>query len=519
MVSTATSPGTSATPRRQQAVGARDWAAASVGALFLLYAVLRAAALPILFDEAFTYLSFVREPLGSLLNPLGSERPIDANNHILNTLLVKACVGLFGTSEFVFRIPNLAALASYLIFVWMLLRRTSRTLPPLAGFILICANPFLLDLFSVARGYGLSLGLLLPALYLLVVALEVDSPSREREILIFLLLSAATLASYLLLNVYAAALVVWLAVDAIRLSGKRARASESGRVISDLLRRNTPALLISAGLAAAVAPVIFALRQAGGFYWGGVSGFWPDTVRSLVRATLYRAPYAAATEPLFLGLVAAAAAIIALVCCFPFLWRTEPTRMRVLTGISAVTGLSVIVSLLEHALLGVKFPIDRMGTFLVPLFLISLWLALDAASGAARPLLRSAARVAVLILAAACLAHIGRVGGVRVSYLWQYDLDTPEMLRDLARLRLRPAAPADHVRLGITPFLTPGIDYYRVVQSLTWLAPMNQSGPWGDYDFIYIQPFLQTQAVSRGYRILRSYPRTGSLLCAPPSPR
>jgi hypothetical protein len=502
-------------PTGRKSAGGRDWLAAAVGSGLLLYAIVRAVALPILFDEAFTYLAFVRQPLGTLLNPLGSDREIDANNHLLNTLLVKACAALLGVSEFVFRLPNLAALASYLVFGWLILRRYSRFLPPLAGFVLITANPFLLDLFSAARGYGLSLGLLLPGLYLLARTIEGESPSREREVLAFAMLAAGSLASYSLLNVYLAALFVWGVAKAIRLS-KRAGPSRRGRILPDTLRLNVPVILISGGLAAAVGPVLFALSRAGGLYWGGESGFWRDTIGSLVASGLYRAPYGAVAFPILLGMVAAGSALIAAVASLASTRRRDPPRMRVFAGIGAILGLSVAAILLEHWFLGVKFPVDRMAVSLVPLFLLSLWLALEVGMSSATSDLRRATRIGVIVLAVACLAHVVRVGRIRTSYLWQYDLDTPAMLADLSRMSERPSAPERRVRLGITPFLAAGINYYREVRNLAWLAPVDQSGPWGDYDFAYIMPIQNAEARARGYRILRRYPVTGNLLCAPP---
>jgi hypothetical protein len=504
------------TGRRSVKVGARDWLAAAVGSALLLYAVLRAVALPILFDEAFTYLAFVREPLGTLLNPLGSDREIDANNHILNTLLVKSCAAVLGVSEFAFRLPNLAALASYLFFGWLILRRYSRFFPPLAGFIFIGANPFLLDLFSAARGYGLSLGLMLPGLYLLARTLEDEYPSRERDMLAFGMLAAASLASYSILNVYAAAIVVRAVTVSIRPS-KKAGPSRRGRILLDTLRFNLPVILISIGLAAAAGPVLFALGRAGGLYWGGESGFWASTIGSLVASSLYRAPYAAVAYPFILGMVGAGCAVIVIVASLPSAWRRDPARMRVFAGIGAILGFCVAATLVEHWVLGVKFPIDRMALSFVPLFVLSLWLALDVGASIASADLRRLMQVGVMVLAVAGLAHVVRVGRIRTSYLWQFDLDTPAMLADLSRLSERRPAPGPPVRLGITPFLAAGITYYRQVRNLTWLAPVNQSGPWGAYDFVYIMPVQGAEARARGCRILRRYPVTGNLLCAPPA--
>lgn len=470
--------------------------------------------LPIFFDEAFTYLAYVRASLGDLLDPLASDRPMDANNHILNTLMAKASVGLLGVSELALRLPNLAALVSYLVFSWMLVRRFSGDLPPLAGFILLTANPFALELFAAARGYGLSLGFLAPALYLLARSVERPDSSPQRVALAFLLLAAATLASYPMLNVFGAAFLVWMAVDVRRAAAEDSRGG-GARGIAKSFRRSGLLFLILAALLAAAGPVLIALSRGGAFYWGGTVGFWTDTVGSVVKATLYEAPYTTAVGPLLIGLVATGAAGMVVVACLPSLRRRAPGPMRVFTAIAAVTLLSATAIYAEHLVFGLRFPVDRVAVFFIPLFLLSLWLGFAALP---RSGLGRSARVAVIALALASAIHLVAVARLWKSYLWSYDLDTPAMLGDLAAVRPKQAI-SRAVRLGAEPFFTAGVDYYRIAGDVSWLAPMNQLGPWGDYDFVYLLPRSIAEARSRGYEILRIYPRTGNALCRPPAPQ
>ena len=62
-------------------------------ALAVLYVVLRAALIPIVHDEAVTY--FAHVPLG-VLQIVEHRGVLPSNNHLLNTLLMKVSVGLFG---------------------------------------------------------------------------------------------------------------------------------------------------------------------------------------------------------------------------------------------------------------------------------------------------------------------------------------------------------------------------------------------------------------------------------------
>ena len=55
----------------------------------------------------------------------------------------------------------------------------------IAGFVLLALNPFVLDFFSLARGYGLALACLMSSLYLLARAHE-EEPEGRRAIYAFL---------------------------------------------------------------------------------------------------------------------------------------------------------------------------------------------------------------------------------------------------------------------------------------------------------------------------------------------
>jgi hypothetical protein len=136
------------------------------------YAVLRAARLSFTFDEAATYISYLSSSLMTALDFT------DANNHVLYTLLARLFAAFGGSSELVLRLPSLLGFALYLLFSWALLSRFFGRFAALAGFLLINLNPFVLDFFSVGRGYGLALGFEMTALYFFLVFLDRERRSR-----------------------------------------------------------------------------------------------------------------------------------------------------------------------------------------------------------------------------------------------------------------------------------------------------------------------------------------------------
>ena len=120
-------------------------------ALCLVFAVIviKAASADLTWDEAWTYLHYGRTPLGFTQLDL-------ANDHPLNSILVWASTWLFGNSEFIIRIPNVLAGGLYLAATARLVR--GARLKVLA-FAICVLQPYLIDYFSLARGYGLAVAL------------------------------------------------------------------------------------------------------------------------------------------------------------------------------------------------------------------------------------------------------------------------------------------------------------------------------------------------------------------------
>jgi len=168
---------------------------------FLGYEVARAARSSFTCDEAGSYLDFISPNVLALFN-FNS-----ANNHFLNSLLAKIWSALGGTSEFVLRLPNLLAYAAYLLFAFLILNRFVKTkIIVLCGYLLLSLNPYVLDYFSLCRGYGLSLGFLMASLFFFFSFLDRTAgpgPGRHRRLRYSLIAaSLAVLSNFSLLNIY-----------------------------------------------------------------------------------------------------------------------------------------------------------------------------------------------------------------------------------------------------------------------------------------------------------------------------
>ncbi len=177
-----------------------------ISLFFIIFEVLRAVRVPFTIDEASTYLNYLSSNVMAVFD-LNS-----ANNHFLNTLLAKIAWTLGGSSEFILRIPNLLGYLIYLLFSFRILDRfVKNKVIVICGFLLLNLNPYVLDFFSLCRGYGLSLGFLMAALFFFFSFLDKPIPSsKEGYRNLSRSLAAASLAvlsNFSLLNVYLSLIV------------------------------------------------------------------------------------------------------------------------------------------------------------------------------------------------------------------------------------------------------------------------------------------------------------------------
>lgn len=195
-------------------------------AFFLAFAALRAARVPLTYDEAASYIRYIDTSVPSVFDTsaLSIFNFEVATNHFLNTLFTKASYLAAGGSEIALRLPNLIGYAMFLGYSLLILQRYVR--PPIAtaGFLLLNLNPYVLDFFTLSRGYGLSLGFLMGSLFYVFTFLdEVREgervPSEASRALAFAL--GAVMSNFALLNVWLSVFGVILAAFVLRNMGLR----------------------------------------------------------------------------------------------------------------------------------------------------------------------------------------------------------------------------------------------------------------------------------------------------------
>jgi hypothetical protein len=317
-----------------------------VALLFLAYVLYRAIALDITYDEAWTILDLVPNSLGDVLSCI----PCDANNHLLNTLLIKIIHTPGWRTTFLARLPNVLAFLIYLYHAWKIGRIFTTGLLSFAIFFALLANPFLLDFFSLARGYGMGQAFQLASIYWLLKFAR-DRHPRQAHVAMAL----ASIGALAMLTQLYHVLALYFLCGLLAVRGER----DPARVVIG----NTLILMVLAGIL--FTPVRNQLA-IDAFYHGGTTGVFHDTLLSLARYTLYDR----FTEDVIRPFVAGFMLLVAGLAGHALFRRralASPTVVVALMLVLCITGMIV-----QHHLLNTRYVFDRGALFLYPLIILTL---------------------------------------------------------------------------------------------------------------------------------------------------
>lgn len=403
------------------------------------YSSYRAYSLSFTHDEALSF---------TIAKGEGWSQAQTANNHPLNTKLMTVAAKLFGDSELALRLPNVLAHLLYLVFGFLLIKRIRTSFMRFAAFVFLNCNPFLLDFFGLARGYGLAIGFMMLAVYLLVRAWE-EPQANSRRTIVFLAASmlAALLSdwsNYTMLNVhfglFTAAVFRFFYSDSKFSFGKK----------------HLKSILIFSLLQIACWFPLFRelvrLKKAGELYYGGSSGFISDTIHSLIDSTAYVDIPIGGFVKLLLTIGILILFFIALFFSVRHLRKNGKPELADLAGI--VLLMLILTTVLEAWFLESLYPRDRTALAFIPLYFIFVF-----ASFARENAVRWS-QVYFLSLGLFFLFQSLFCLNFKYTLSWRYDSFTKS-----AMLQMGGELKADHsgkmFKAGNSWQLEPVLNYYR----------------------------------------------------------
>lgn len=435
----------------------------------------RAVMIPMTHDEASTWINYRHLDVWSCLSNYACWGT--ANNHWLNTLLLQWSAALFGESAWALRLPNILAGCGYGVVAALFSRRyTQGVIGGLGAWLALCAHVYLLDFFSLARGYGIMSFGVLWALYAFARYVE-----HYRSGWLLVLLTASTIS--ILANF--TALLPWAALG-------------TGWGVWIIAQREWVVLRKHILFWACHALLLFlALRYPlktlsgnGEFGWGAEN--LAGTLRDLFTNLLSGARYVGENSPVLILVVVLMGWAVTLAAALGH--RNLNNRREVIVlGLVGFFNLLLIVA--QQQLTGSMAPVGRKSIYLVPVIFSVLALAVGFA-GKRMSLLG-------LFFVFVGLLHVSRIlpGNARMSREWWYDAFYPELFAEI----LPGGRERDSIRLGTTWIFNPALSYYRMADALpigglVYERPLHIDSTMHYY---FVEPSDTTGMSAAGFRLVK----------------
>lgn len=386
------------------------------------YAAMRANLVGLTFDEICS-LPFIRE-----FSTVGITR--SAQVHLLNAWLLHFITPRWGETETVVRLPSLL---SMIIYLWAAVALSKRLPHPfgLARFILLTMIPFVIDFFSLSRGYGEGLAFMLAAL---LFAVRFEEKATFGYALAAIGCSAlSVIASYTQLNTF---LPILLLIAWRILSDSRPWTQRLIRLLGVGIPAGT--------FLAILLPTLFELSGRGEFFFGGRNGFWSDTAASLGRCFAYYQSPSGLIANLYrvVFLIAVASALMLVTNAL----RSGQRKDGFVIGAVLLIGIASPIA--QFLLLGTNLPVERTALFYYPLIGLALSEGLAALGGI------WSSRISFTLCALFALHFILTMNVTR-TYSWRFESGSRAVIEQLQQKG------SAGLRVGADYIHMPSLNYHK----------------------------------------------------------
>ncbi|MCI5057302.1 MAG: hypothetical protein MRY83_14400 [Flavobacteriales bacterium] len=467
-----------------------------IGTLIGLYVILKSSISSFTHDESFSYLNYPQDSFMDII----SFNDWFMNNHILNSLFMKYSEILFGNSEIALRLPNILLLFVYMIYSYRIFEKKSAILR-ITSFVILCTSLCLIDLFGLARGYGLSYGFMIMSFFHLLSYIK--NSSKIHLYLFHFSALCAILSHFTLLTFYFSSLVI---VVLIRFLQTRSNTTINFHLFNSNRQHILPLLI---NVIILYEPVRRAIKY-GQLDVGGRNGFYADSMSSFLSSIFYEI-----SLPLLANI--SLKILITLLVLIPLsiiLWKWYKSEYAYFKNQIAIVTTTLLLTLipmiiiLNHLILGSDYPVGRFLVFLIPLFWIHICFLVDTSSRSYKVYSLFSLVLIGLINMTAFVAK----SNFSSYYEWKYDAQTKTMIQDLIVHKQVNSANSDTLKVGVDWLFEPTANYYRKINKLDWLSPFERKGISGKDHMIYTFKDSITQWKSMGYELVNEYEISNTVL-------
>jgi len=469
-----------------------NWIMFLTSMLLLSLIILRALRIPITHDEAYTYLHYVKQ---SWLGIILYKPPHIPNNHILNTLLIKLSVNIFGLSDFNLRLPNILMAIVYFRYAAALARKFRFPGIQLLVFFALALQLYFIDFFGMARGYGMALSLSLASIYHLYCYRDLNNGHHIWRTLLFA--AFAVYANFTFLYAYVA--LVGLILILYWSEGK-----EQTKSLGVLWR---PVGIVTGVLALLI---VIPLKNISGDLFGGNSSFWDDSLYSLSWIFTYQQSSTAAAILTYIIALLVLAGIIFF--ALDHFRKKSQVAWYYYSELLLWLLFTAAAQTAQHYILGTEFLVGRTTMVYAPLTLVFVLFLFQRLNRYPKG---EHIQLGFNLVLVAFIVWNFQYANWKESVVWTYDAAHYEMLDDLNE---NLASTEEPLQLGINWLFEPSLNWYRESRDLNWLEKLSRSGYRDkEYDAYYLLNYKDQEKIKElkspnsAYQLITEY-ENGAIL-------
>jgi len=318
-----------------------------------VYLVFRAILVPMAHDEIATFYYFVQS---GKVSPFLCN--IDTNNHFLNSLLTWIFYQFFGPSPLALRLANLLFIPVFFYFLSKIAQHLNSRIFRFAFFLTFAFTLHFIEFLALSRGYGMSIAMLFGSLFYLLESISV--PKRRYYFYSLICIFIACLANLALINTYAL-ILVFITITLIINNFKK-------------IKSVLPLIFLAGILPISIVVIqILYIKVHAGLIAGSPDNFWATTISTLF-AYLFETSDVHAN--IYAALLFSLIGITGILVCYKLKKIRLILTSKPFIFVYLFAG-NIAIILMLGIFFHVNYPDDRIGLYLYPLAVGSLFFLLD----------------------------------------------------------------------------------------------------------------------------------------------